>query len=163
MFGIGLPELIILVVIIGIPVGINLLLRFYNKKTGGKKMSNVKIYKHPTKGEESVKIGFSWPAFLFTIIWMLTKRLWGIAAIWVLCVFIWSGLVVFMTYPQFEAYQERAKQYQSGLPVTAVGEPRPGSAIVTTGGWLALFLVPGFKGNAWRRRNLMKRGYVEVR
>lgn len=125
-------------------------------------MSTVKIYKHPTKGEESVKIGFSWPAFLFTIIWMLIKRLWGIAAIWVLCVFIWSGLVVFMTYPQFAAFRERAKQQQSGVTVTAVGEPRPGSSIVTIGGWLALLLVPGFKGNRWRERNLVKRGFREL-
>jgi len=102
------------------------------------------------------------PAFLFSIIWMLIKRLWGIAAIWVLCVFIWSGLVMFMTYPEFEAYQERAKQAQSGVPVTAVGQPRPGSGLVTIGGWLALMLVPGFKGNAWREINLIKRGYEEV-
>lgn len=26
--------------------------------------------------------GFNWPAFLFTGIWLLVKRLWGQAAIW---------------------------------------------------------------------------------
>ena len=122
-------------------------------------MSNVRTHKHPTKGRETVKIGFSWPAFLFTILWMLAKKLWGVAAIWVLCVFIWSGLVLFMTYPQFEAYQERAKQQQSGVPVTAVGQPRPGAVLVNIGGLLALLLVPGFKGNSWKENKLKKQGY----
>ena len=124
-------------------------------------MSNVKIYKHPTKGQEAVKIGFSWPAFFFTILWMLINRLWGIALIWILSLLIWSGLVVFMTYPEFEEYQARSKQTQS-TPVAIVGQSRPGSELVTIGGWLALLLVPGFKGNAWREKNLIKRGYYNV-
>lgn len=41
MFGIGLPELIILVVIIGIPVGIILLVKFYNKKNSRQGIADI--------------------------------------------------------------------------------------------------------------------------
>ncbi len=45
-------------------------------------MKTFNLYRHPTQGFEAVKVGFSWPAFFFTILWMLVKRLWGLAALW---------------------------------------------------------------------------------
>ena len=45
-------------------------------------MKTFNVYKHPTQGIEAVKIGFSWPAFFFGIIWMLVKKLWGLAGAW---------------------------------------------------------------------------------
>ena len=45
-------------------------------------MKTFNVYKHPTQGIEAVKIGFSWPAFFFGIIWMLVKKLWGLAGMW---------------------------------------------------------------------------------
>jgi len=40
------------------------------------------IYHHPIHGYEAVKVGFSWPAFFFAFIWMLLKRLWLHAAVY---------------------------------------------------------------------------------
>ena len=40
-------------------------------------MKTFRVLKHPTLGYRAVKIGFSWPGFLFSVIWLLIKRLWG--------------------------------------------------------------------------------------
>jgi hypothetical protein len=40
-------------------------------------------YCHPTGDFEAVKIGFSWPALFFSFVWMLAKKLWKFAALWI--------------------------------------------------------------------------------
>lgn len=40
------------------------------------------IYEHPSLGLEAVKIGFSFPALLFGIVWILTKKQWDMALLW---------------------------------------------------------------------------------
>ncbi len=45
-------------------------------------MRSFNVYRHPAEGYEAVKTGFSWPALLLGIIWMLAKKLWTFAAIW---------------------------------------------------------------------------------
>ncbi len=44
-------------------------------------MKQYKIFKHPNGETEAVKQSWSWPAFFFTWIWALIKKLWVIAAI----------------------------------------------------------------------------------
>ena len=44
-------------------------------------MKTFKVFKHPTLGYRAVKVGFSWPGFLFSVIWLLIKKLWGHALI----------------------------------------------------------------------------------
>jgi hypothetical protein len=44
-------------------------------------MKTFKILSHPNLGYRAVKVGFSWPGFLFAIIWLLTKKLWEHALI----------------------------------------------------------------------------------
>lgn len=41
------------------------------------------IYEHPSLGLEAVKMGFSFPALLFGIVWILTKKQWDMAMLWV--------------------------------------------------------------------------------
>ena len=91
-------------------------------------MSNIRNYRHVSRHGSWDTPSLSWPAFLFTILWMLSKKLWAVAVIWILCVFLWSGAVVFMN------------------PMNS--EPKAGAPLVTSGGFLALLLVPGFKGNS---------------
>jgi hypothetical protein len=40
-------------------------------------MKKFDIYQHPVKGYEAVKEGFSWPGFLFGVIWCFAKGLLG--------------------------------------------------------------------------------------
>ena len=106
-------------------------------------MKVFRVYKHPTQGLVAVKVGFSWPAIFFGFFWMLVKRLWGIVALW----FLGYLAMVFL----------EAMQKASGDGVFALV-----MALVVFAGYLGLWLVPGFKGNAWRETNLAKRGYEVI-
>ncbi len=99
-------------------------------------MKTFRVYKHPTQGFEAVKVGFSWPAFFFDMIWMLVKKLWGFAGIW-FCIYVAYAIVDSVIEGPF------------GIFVLLV---------VT----LAIWLIPGFKGNEWRESNLSSRGYEHV-
>ena len=44
-------------------------------------MKKYAVFQHPTAGYEVVKNGWSWPAFFFTWIWALVKKLWLIGVI----------------------------------------------------------------------------------
>jgi hypothetical protein len=81
-----------------------------------------------------VKDGFSWPAFLFTLIWALAKRMWIVAAI-IATYFIVTGLIAAST-PREDFWQFLAS--------------------------LVLGLILGFEGNDLRRWSLARRGYGEV-
>jgi hypothetical protein len=80
-----------------------------------------------------VKEGFSWPAFLFPLIWLIVKRLWLALALYVLAVAAIS-----------------AAASAAGLP------SGPILALI-----LALNLILGFEANDLRRRALLRRGYSE--
>ena len=44
-------------------------------------MKQFAILQHPALGHEVVKNGWSWPAFFFTWLWALVKRLWIVGVI----------------------------------------------------------------------------------
>ncbi len=44
-------------------------------------MKQFAILQHPALGHEVVKNGWSWPAFFFTWLWALAKRLWIVGVI----------------------------------------------------------------------------------
>jgi len=103
-------------------------------------MKTFKVYKHAAKGLEAVKVGFSWPGFLFGIFWMLMKKLWVLSL-------LWFGLYVVL-----------------GLIKTVTNESEESGAqalvyLLLSAGYLALNLLPGLKGNQWREANLLKRGF----
>jgi membrane protein implicated in regulation of membrane protease activity len=81
-----------------------------------------------------VREGFSWGAFLFTVLWVLWRGLW-LAAIMIVLAALVIGAVVEL----------------AGLdPVV--------EAVLS----LAFALYIGFAGNDWRRRRLARRGYEEA-
>jgi len=98
-----------------------------------------KVYKHPSLGAEAVKVGFSWPAAFLIVIWMLAKKLWMLAGLWVLAYIV---LAI--------------------IQDVALNSPSIGGILVILAGHLALGLIPAFKGNEWRIKNLTKRGYEFV-
>lgn len=103
-------------------------------------MKTFSVYKHPTQGFEAVKVGFSWPAFFFGVIWMFVKKLWGLGGLWI-------GAYVVCSL--FEAVTDESQE--SGA-LTLV-------YLVLAAAYFALSLIPPFKGNKWREKNLSKRGY----
>ena len=103
-------------------------------------MKTFNVYRHPAQGLEAVKVGFSWPAAAAGPIWMLAKNLWGLASLWV-AMYLALSLVE---------------------TVTNTSEPGGAQALVylfLVAGYFALGLVPGFNGNKWREKNLVRRGF----
>jgi hypothetical protein len=100
------------------------------------KMKQYKIFEHPTGQIESVKQGWSWPAFCFTSIWALVKKMWSIG------VTITVGYFIFMCVEG------------------AVGGKA--EATMNIFFWIVnifIGIVFGINGNSWREGNLQTRGY----
>lgn len=81
-----------------------------------------------------IKEGFSWPAFLFSAVWLLVKRLWLAFVVYVAVVMLISSAV------------------------WALGLPRS----VLCGLLFLVNLWLGMEGNELLRRAAARRGYVEV-
>lgn len=93
------------------------------------------IHRHPDKGLAAVKKGFSWPGFFFTWIWAIFKSLGGIAVVLAILHFLVLGLS------------------NSGDPEASI----LGSVLA-----ISVCLTVGFKGNDWRRKRLVRRGYEDL-
>lgn len=106
-------------------------------------MKTFNIYKHPVQGVEAVKVGFSWPAFFFGFIWMLIKKLWLLAI-------VWFGLTMVLSF------------IENLIVIRQPADSQVFSYALLAICYIALWLLPGFKGNAWRESNLLKRGYQKI-
>ena len=99
-------------------------------------------YRILTNGSDdlrAIKIGFSWPAFLLNLIWLISNGLWlGGILVFIL---VGGGLLVFA-----ESVQE---------------SPLAASVIVFVAEF-ALLLFLGFRGNDWLAAHLESRGYEQV-
>lgn len=103
-------------------------------------MKTFNVYRHPDQGFEAVKVGFSWPALSAGLIWMLAKQLWGLSALWI------------ALYVSLSLVESGAGESESGGSQTLV-------YLHLVAGYFVLSLLPGFKGNEWREKNLVKRGF----
>ena len=107
-------------------------------------MSTFRVYKHPTQGFATVKEGFSWPALCFGPLWLLFKQLWLFAVAWITASVILSSI---------EGISDEVGMASERMTVVY---------LLVGGGYLALWLIPAFRGNSWRAKNLPKRGYKLV-
>lgn len=103
-------------------------------------MRTFDVYQHPNLGYQAVKQGFAWPAFFFTVIWALIKRLWKIAL-------ILFGVMFFLTF--IETIFEQGGSEEGVLVMLFLQ--------------IVFFVFVGAKGNDWRRKNLENRGFKHVR
>ena len=103
-------------------------------------MKSFNAYRHPTRGFEAVKVGFSWPAFFFGLAWMLVKRLWKFAGLWL------------VAYAACSLIGGVAKNLLQGASQATAD-------LLVLAAYFALWLVPAFKGNKWRDQDLANRGY----
>lgn len=104
-------------------------------------MRTFKVYKHPAQGFEAVKEGFSWPAFCFGPLWLFVKKLWMFAVAWIVVSVILSSI---------EGISDEVGMVSGQMMVVY---------LIVVGVYLALWLIPAFKGNSWHSKNLLKRGY----
>ncbi|HEY7747732.1 MAG TPA: DUF2628 domain-containing protein [Aestuariivirgaceae bacterium] len=99
-------------------------------------MKAYSAFRHPQLPLEKtvfVKEGFSWPAFLVPVIWLIVKRLWLSLAVYIL------ALVALYA-------------------AARAGELGASSLAMMT---FALNLILGFEANLMYRRALMRRGFTE--
>ena len=95
-------------------------------------MKHYKIFEHPAGNIEAVKLGWSWPAFFFDVIWALFKRMW------------WLGGCLFAAFFFAESFDASVHEALDGLITVAA---------------LVLAFIFGLNGNRWRENNLQSRGY----
>ena len=86
-------------------------------------------------GFEAVKVGFSWPALFFGILWMMYKKLWLFAGIIITLFFLLSLIETVIIQSQ-----------NSGIQVTI--------NLFLIIFYFVLWFLPAFKGNKWRENNL---------
>src|SRR2546421_3060587 len=96
---------------------------------------NFEVFRHPVRGQKSVKSGFCWPGFFFPWIWALVHQLW------------FAGLLL-LTF-----------NLALRLFVYVIFE---GDWAITAALGLALSLVAGFKGNFWRSKSLEAQGFEYI-
>lgn len=94
-------------------------------------MKQYKVFKHPSGTAEAVKQGWSWPAFFFSFVWAIVKKQWAL------------GILVFF-YVLVEDFFLGEVGVSEGLLILIR---------------LIISLVFGAKGNSWREKNLISRGY----
>lgn len=102
-------------------------------------MKVYKIFVHPIGQMQAVKQGWSWPGCLFTTIWALVKKLWGVAA-----VLFGSGILVLI------------------LTGIAAEQKAFGFSLLLNGVYvIGAMIIVGSLGNRWREKNLRARGYED--
>lgn len=99
-------------------------------------MPTYDVYHHPARGYDAVKRGFSWPGFFFCFYWAAFKELWVIACALVLVTLI-PEVVDVLT-----GITDPTDFWSLSMPAYAV-----------------FAILAGFRGNAWRRENLIGRGF----
>ena len=99
-------------------------------------MKTFDLYRHPTRGYEAVKRGFSWPGFLIGAVWALSKRMW-----------LGGGLLL------------AAWIFLLGAHSDAEKKGDPGAALILLLVQIVLAVTVGIIGNARWSRSLTRRGY----
>ena len=94
------------------------------------------IYVHSDGRQESIKNGFSWPAFFFGAIWAWTKGMVGVG-------FALLGLAIILRITPF-------------ILVDLLGEAGVYVDFLLS---VAVLIWVGLNGNKWRRQSMPQRGY----
>ena len=94
-------------------------------------MKRYKILKSPFGMIEAVKTGWSWPGFFFTLIWLLVKKL-----------YVTAGIVWFIAI------------------VISFVEIENGGTVFSSFFSVSIGLIVGLKGNLWRVKNFISRGFI---
>lgn len=100
-------------------------------------MKQYKVFKHPSGTSETVKQGWSWPAFFFNFIWAMVKKMWGLG------VGVLVGFLVF------------------GFILGLAGAGKGGDALINVVA-VIVNIIFGVNGNKWRENNLISRGFEQV-
>ena len=143
-------------------LGVGEISRFCFKLQDKNNMKTFIIFQHATRGYQSVKVGYCWPAFYFDFLWAIVSRMWAVAAIlFGLSVFLAVSWAVVSGYipPEMSPWLVNISSWFPEPPVPSTIHVIPSLIHVL---WALLLLFVGLQGNEWRAKNLMNRGYEEV-
>ena len=104
---------------------------------------------------ESVKIGWSWPGFLFPGFWLVAKKLWVIAGIFWTIILAWLFIDLLILDPyymdmgMYDEYYYGYEMYRN-----------PFDRAVNIGSSIGLGIFFGIQGNQFVENNLINQGYV---
>ncbi|WP_392558932.1 DUF2628 domain-containing protein [Orbus mooreae] len=115
-------------------------------------MKNYKIFKHQDGRIEAVKQGWSWPGFFFGIIWALIKKLWTVAGALVLVMIVF-GIISYALLPDPSNYNNYY-ELQQAMSTFEIWDNM--STVIS----LVIAIVIGVKGNDFREKNLLSKGYT---
>ncbi len=110
-------------------------------------MKTFKVFRHSVNGFEAVKVGFSWPALFLGVIWMIIKKLYGLAGLWFTII-----VILALVDSAISDFVKNTTQRTLAILIVVVDRLL----------WLMIWLLPAFMGNKWREANLKKRGYEFV-
>jgi len=96
-------------------------------------MKNFKVFRHPALGYHAVKVGFSWPGFLFPVIWFLLKKLW------------WHALIVLSSIILLTFIEMFFNNAQTSVMVFIVE--------------VGVYVLVGVNGNEWQMVNLQAHSF----
>jgi hypothetical protein len=102
-------------------------------------MKTFDVYKNSDNSYQAVKKGFGWPAFFFTWIWALVKKMWIEGILLLVVAIIINSLDRILN----------LNQTFGGVGI---------SLLLT----LVFCFVVGLNGNKWKRNNLIKSGYEKI-
>lgn len=105
-------------------------------------MKTFQVLRHPTLGYQAVKLGFSWPAACFSIIWLLWCRLWAKSG---LLIGLFFGFLVLLS-----------------IAANTLEIPSATAGLVFLSGLVLLWILPGFTGNTSRIKGLKRRGFESL-
>ena len=105
----------------------------------GANLKNYKIFRHPNGQLEAVKQGWSWPAFFFSGVWLLFKKIWGLGLI--LCFFYLILTVIEVSFAGPTEEAGAVIQFLSVLIQLVIG------------------VILGITGHTLREKNLLSRGF----
>jgi hypothetical protein len=116
------------------------------------------IYENPFGFQEAVKIGWSWPAFIFGGFWALWKKLWFIGSI-TICVYLimfitleflsWFYFFKYLSVSFFKPFEGLIENYTNFAFFRSI--------FFLIGLIISIFF--GKHGNKWREKNLISRGF----
>ena len=115
-------------------------------------MKRYDVYQHPIRGYAAVKRGFSWPGFFFGIFWALVKRLWKVAGLLLLAIFVSEIFFQLLT-----KFGHSIDHFLLSNVIMLLGSL--GSLISS----VIIWIITGFKGNKWAKSDLITRGYRLLR
>lgn len=97
------------------------------------------ILHHPINGYRAVKMGFSWPALFFSVVWALLKRMWSLAFIFVVVLLLLRTLALMF-------HLEGMETAQAFVDLLTI----------------AFLFYIGSKANHWHKNDLIRHGYDYV-